>query len=265
VLNGGGVGASVLSGLFFGLAILTREVGVFVAFAGAGLVVVRSTSDRRRALFLSSVVLLSAGVVVAPWSLRNYAVFGRVVPISTNGGINFYIGNNPRATGTFLWVLPAGATWNRPSPQGRFETEASALGYRDGWAFIRRNPGRSFQLIALRAWYLLSPPVRSLRASEPMVETCVKLVWIGMHVALVLGFFVACLHLFRRTRDDSSCLMLVACVVSLTLPYLAAYGATRYQLPLVPFMTLVVAAVALRPLPCLDSAVRSRPSPFPSS
>src|SRR5260370_18163777 len=38
-------------------------------------------------------------IVILPWSARNYALFGEPVAISTSGGINLWIGNNPTVTG----------------------------------------------------------------------------------------------------------------------------------------------------------------------
>lgn len=43
--------------------------------------------------------LLIAFACLAPWTIRNYRVFGRIVPVCASGGINLWIGNNPVATG----------------------------------------------------------------------------------------------------------------------------------------------------------------------
>jgi hypothetical protein len=44
-------------------------------------------------------------VVVLPWMLRNLAVL-ETFSISTNGGMNLYVGNNPEATGAYLGTFP---------------------------------------------------------------------------------------------------------------------------------------------------------------
>lgn len=46
-----------------------------------------------------AVFLLIAFVCLAPWTIRNYRVFGRLVPVCASGGLNLWIGNNPLATG----------------------------------------------------------------------------------------------------------------------------------------------------------------------
>src|SRR5205823_6068560 len=45
------------------------------------------------------VFIVIAFVCLAPWTVRNYRVFGRIVPVCESGGINLWIGNNPAATG----------------------------------------------------------------------------------------------------------------------------------------------------------------------
>lgn len=43
--------------------------------------------------------LLIAFACLAPWTFRNYRVFGRVVLVCASGGVNLWIGNNSLATG----------------------------------------------------------------------------------------------------------------------------------------------------------------------
>jgi hypothetical protein len=54
-------------------------------------------SGAHRIAILRSMVVffVVAAAVVFPWSLRNQMVFGTFVPLSSNGGINLYLGNSP--------------------------------------------------------------------------------------------------------------------------------------------------------------------------
>jgi hypothetical protein len=45
------------------------------------------------------VFTLIAFACLAPWTIRNYRVFGSIVPVCASGGLNLWIGNNPAATG----------------------------------------------------------------------------------------------------------------------------------------------------------------------
>ena len=49
---------------------------------------------RSNVVFIVTVVAL-----ILPWSLRNFIVFDALVPVSTNGGLNFYIGEQSECNG----------------------------------------------------------------------------------------------------------------------------------------------------------------------
>ena len=59
-------------------------------------------------------LILSAAAVISPWTLRNYRVHGEWILISSNGGINFWIGNNEQATGEFIEPPYFAQTCSRP-------------------------------------------------------------------------------------------------------------------------------------------------------
>jgi 4-amino-4-deoxy-L-arabinose transferase-like glycosyltransferase len=50
-------------------------------------------------LKLISITTVLMLIVILPWSARNYALFGEPVVISTSGGVNLWIGNNPTVAG----------------------------------------------------------------------------------------------------------------------------------------------------------------------
>ncbi|WP_026884354.1 ArnT family glycosyltransferase [Clostridium akagii] len=51
-------------------------------------------------LIITGVLLLT----ISPWTIRNYMVFHKFIPVSTNGGYNLYVNNNPNAIGS--WKNP---------------------------------------------------------------------------------------------------------------------------------------------------------------
>lgn len=70
----------------------------------------------RRAVVACALVLAGAALPVGAVAARNYAVAGEFVLISTNGGVNLYIGNNARSDET-LAIRP-GEPWKRFVRQG---------------------------------------------------------------------------------------------------------------------------------------------------
>ena len=89
-------------------------------------------------------MLLGLGIIITPWTMRNYAVLGIPVLISTNGGDVFYRANNPLAKGDY-------------TKQGAVnlfelddEVKRDRLGYRLGRMWIAENPLAFAKLIPIK-------------------------------------------------------------------------------------------------------------------
>src|SRR6266480_2488947 len=91
---------SLAAGLIEGALILVRaDYGVAMAFVTA-VWLVRGV-EVRRIPAVGAVALAGALLFVGPWTLRNASTFGEFIPISTNGGLTFYLGTvGPR------WSFP---------------------------------------------------------------------------------------------------------------------------------------------------------------
>ena len=113
----GGLGLAALTGLVFGVATLTREIALPVAGVGAlWWVLEAGPGGRRAAVARGAVLLASAILVVVPWTLRNHALLGRPIPVSTVGWMAAAEGNSLD-----------GARWLQPSPPGRGEFRRAYL------------------------------------------------------------------------------------------------------------------------------------------
>ena len=55
-----------------------------------------------RPFLFASISLAVAGVLLAPWVMRNYDLHGEIVLVSTNGAPNLWMGNNPDSTGGYM-------------------------------------------------------------------------------------------------------------------------------------------------------------------
>lgn len=65
---------------------------------------------------------LIAALVLLPWWVRNWALFGRFVPLTTASGVGVWIGNNADATGN--WIPPPASL--RGLPELEFGSRAAA-------------------------------------------------------------------------------------------------------------------------------------------
>ena len=61
------------------------------------------------------IAALFTTLIIAPWTIRNYAVLGGFVPVKSQFGFTLWVGNNPYATGT-TFVDPKYAPLFGPAP-----------------------------------------------------------------------------------------------------------------------------------------------------
>ncbi len=90
-----------LCGLVLGVSAITRpNILIFVPFIWLWIFVVfKNKKPFKRIAAYWGWLLLGAALVISPVTLRNLLAGGDLVLISSQGGINFYIGNNPNADG----------------------------------------------------------------------------------------------------------------------------------------------------------------------
>ncbi|TKJ40605.1 hypothetical protein CEE37_06475 [candidate division LCP-89 bacterium B3_LCP] len=96
-----------LTGLIIGIAALARpNILIFLPIALAWMLFYLKSRGKNVALFLLGIFL-----TVMPVSLRNYIVADDLVVISSQSGVNFYMGNNRFANGYSGWVPGTSKDW----------------------------------------------------------------------------------------------------------------------------------------------------------
>jgi 4-amino-4-deoxy-L-arabinose transferase-like glycosyltransferase len=99
--------AIAAAGVCFGLASLVKTQGLLLPGVLTGGALVLRRIGFRQAVLTGLVAYASCLVVITPWTLRNWAVLGQPVLISTNSGFNLYMGNNPwNRWGGYMWPAP---------------------------------------------------------------------------------------------------------------------------------------------------------------
>jgi tetratricopeptide (TPR) repeat protein len=101
-----------LAGGVFGLLALDRDNFILLAPVLAGLVLHLGGGAGRKGLKAAAAFTVAAALVIAPVTIRNYAVSAEFVLLTTGGGEVFFIGNNADATG--LYTPPP---FVRPEPR----------------------------------------------------------------------------------------------------------------------------------------------------
>jgi tetratricopeptide (TPR) repeat protein len=164
------------AGALLGLSSLVRPNGLaLVPVAAVWMAALAWRRGLRRIAWThAAVLLLALAFAIAPATLRNAIVAWDFVPISVNGGINLYIGNNPAADGTTatlpeLEELTGTGRWNwfaydrivqglsREAGRPLRYSQASAIFARRAREFVRRQPARFLRLCLRRAALMWGP------------------------------------------------------------------------------------------------------------
>ncbi len=102
-----------LAGLVLGLGCLARAN--LLALAPLFLLVLHR-SHREQFWKPAGLFLLGIFLLIVPATLHNAVAEGELVPLTANAGLNFYVGNNPQASGRYM--LPPGLDAQN-DPRGR--------------------------------------------------------------------------------------------------------------------------------------------------
>lgn len=154
-------GPVLAAGVLAGLATLVRPSTLVAIPLAAGWLAFR----RRPALAL--LLVAGAAAAIAPWTLRNLRVHDRVVLVSAQGGVNFWIGNHPLAIGDGdLAANPQLKLANlelRARHPGLDAVQLEPVYYREAFDWIAREPVAWAVLVAKKAFYTIVPVGPSYR------------------------------------------------------------------------------------------------------
>lgn len=163
-----------LAGAAIGLFALNRPNALLWGVALA--LALPLAGGMRRGLRWAAAQALGLALAVAPATLRNLAVSGEAVLVSSHGGLNFYIGNNPKADGTYHH-LPGITPDIRGQARDARRVAEGAAGrsltaravdahfYRQAWAWIFFRPLDAGRLFLRKLAYVFAAPEISLNYS----------------------------------------------------------------------------------------------------
>jgi 4-amino-4-deoxy-L-arabinose transferase-like glycosyltransferase len=221
------------AGALLGLAVLCAPSSVAV---GAALLVwLRSASSSPAAAKwrMALALLIGASLPVVPWAVRNRLATGETIPVSTNGALNFWLGNNARATlFTKSHLAPEGELARRL--QAATPAAADRLLVRDSLAWIAANPARFAWFTALKFLWFFSPVEGQLAESTPKAGMMRMAILASSAPVLLLG--LCGLVVFTRRTPDM--LLLSACVILTAAFYSLFFPTQRFRAPFDGFLLL---------------------------
>lgn len=230
---------SLLSTALIVLAAFFRPTLLLLVFVLPLLGWMAHRSRRRLALELI-IALVTTSALIAPWAMRNARVVGAPVPISTNFGVNLWLGNHDGADGRF----------QEPPPASIGGEVAQDLDYRkQAKAWIMANPGGYLRLTGLRAFETFNRESmhvywneRGLPATamEPIKLASTAYWWLVFALSLI---GVAQFLRERPMRLFDPLIVVPAGVAAASLLIMAS---DRFHMPMMPFVATFAGVAVIR-------------------
>lgn len=236
----------LLAGLFWGAACYVRPLALLLPIVLAVSELLRGNWSWRQGVAAPVAALVVMALMIAPWTARNQAVFGKPVLISTNFGPNLWMGNNPDTTGGYQalpdWVHGLTET----ERAARMQAAAFAHIQAEPLAFVTRTVVKFFRLHERETIGVVWNASALERLAGPAAITGLKVLATGYWYVMLLGALAGMVWMVRRAglwqlliHPAFLCWMYFAWVHAIIVI------ADRYHFPAIPFIA-ILAALALQ-------------------
>ena len=228
------------AGLAFGVQALNRPNVLIPAVAIAALL----AATRRWKP--AAAMAIGIAIALAPITIRNVVVAGDWSPLSSHGGLNFYIGNNAEADGTYRHVPGITADITGQQEDARRVAEASvgrklddadvsAYFYGLGLSWVRLHPGDAAMLFLRKLAYTFDSAFITLNASYAFyaydARTLLAFLFVGPWLLLPLGLAGLVLGAITTVRRTDY-LIWASFVPFYAISVAIFFVSERYRLPL---------------------------------
>ena len=243
----------IAAGFVLGLSVMTKPVVLLLLPFGLLYFWFRTKKFSGGGVnFLKYAAALVIGCLfaIAPLTIRNARMTGTFLPLTSGGGINFYIGHNPRANGFYsvpfyrgmslggtpeiqrerMYMLAEAAEKRKLSPG-----EISRFWTREGLRHIAAEPGASVTLSFRKFLYFFNMYERASVESMPFHRKFGGIIALPLPgYWFVLSFALLGIFLTRKRWDRL--ILLYGGVLTYLASAVVFYVLARYRIPVVIFL-----------------------------
>ncbi len=209
----------------------------------------RARTMRHEWLALPIIALGVALLCCIPWTVRNYSVFHRFVPLRSVLGLQLWLGNNPQAEPPWLGTLhPINDQAERQKYLEMGEMDYMRVKKREAIRYIEAHPRHDLHLAALRFVAIwsggTSHPIRDFENNDSSWFRYILLFNICIGFGALLGIILLCV------RWSVYAFPLAVFPIVFPCAYYATLALPRYSLPMDPaviLLTVIALAGIFRP------------------
>lgn len=241
-------GTLFAAGSLLGVCIIAQPNVVLFGFMAVAWILLAGKAALLKAFGYLSCYLLGAGIVIGAAALANYHAEKDFVPIAASTGLNFYLGNNPKATGSLY--CPEDITLNQEdmardariiaeqeSGKRLKSSAVSAFWFNKAVSFIRQEPRQAAKLFFRKLRLVFGPhDVLFEREYSFIIRKArvLRLMLMDLRFIMPLALFgiIACL---KRFKDAA---MLYFIVIGLALNMVVFFVSAKLRIAAVPFLAI---------------------------
>ncbi len=187
----------------------------------------------------SAATLLVFAIGLVPWTIRNYRVFGKLIVLRSNFGLELWLGNNPDVTDTWSPTLHPNDSRAEAEKYKRMgEIAFMAEKQREAFAFMRAHPADTLQFMFRRFvnnWLAITDSPVDMWATSPLYLK----VFIVMNFLLSLLTMLGTLFAYRSNPEEAFPYAMVLLVFPLI--FYLTHTSLRYRFPMDPIMMILAA------------------------
>lgn len=229
---------SVLMAMFCALASYLRPIGIVLTFIFAAILFLKNYPIGRTNSLIMLTVFLS---IMLPWGIRNFKVFHSIVPVSTNGGYIFLMGNHKNSSGGVNFNFE----YNFMNPN---EAEESRKAYSRAFRDILNNPMQSLIRLPkkiLHTYYRGDSSITwGFKKTEENLPVFLKS--IIFYLTNLMFYFIILLNIYiillrRKEINFKKYTELIVLSIYIFLIIIVFVGSERYNIPLLPIHIFLAA------------------------
>jgi hypothetical protein len=190
-------------------------------------------------LKFSAATLLVFAIALVPWTIRNYRVFGKIIVLRSNFGLELWLGNNPDVTDTWSPTLhPNDSRAEAEKYKQMGEIAFMAEKQREAFAFMRTHPADTVRFIFRRFvnnWLAITDSPVDMWATSPLYLKA----FIVMNFLLSLLTMLGTLFAYRSNPEEAFPYAMVLLVFPLI--FYLTHTSLRYRFPMDPIMMILAA------------------------
>lgn len=242
------------AGFLIGLSALARAN--ILLFLPVVLVWVLFLSGEDRRVRKAIVTAACAMLAISPATIHNYLAAKDFVLITSNGGVNFYIGNGEEATGlfypardiTFDTEENSSSHIERVFGRAMKPSEVSRYWFGRGFAFIKENPGKEVRLLLKKTAVFFNgyevPQIESYDIARAR-HSVLRLLFVNFWMVVSLGLF----GIFFAARAWRQHFLLYGFVFSYAVSIILFFVTARYRIQVAPVLCLFAGHALVVALP----------------